>query len=105
MVLTAFGAITHANADMVEVERPPLQCTHLSCIDPTTGYFTQSTCDQNGCRQLGGIVGHVRRPGRTQRQVEGFICNVRRCIDRSSREIWESTCDYTGCRPLRPRHR
>ena len=104
LVLTAFGAITQANADMVSAVRPPMQCTPASCIDPSTGYYTQSTCDQDGCRQLGGIVGRVRRPGRAQTRVDGFVCNARRCIERSSGAVWESTCDYAGCRPLRPRH-
>jgi hypothetical protein len=105
LALTAFGAITHANADMVEADRPPLHCTPVSCIDPSTGYYTQSTCDQDGCRQLGGILGRVRRPGRAQTRVNGFICNSRRCIEQSSGEVWESTCDYAGCRPLTPRPR
>ena len=105
VALAAFAAIAQANADLVDAERPPLQCTPISCIDPTTGYYTQSTCDQNGCRQLGGIVGHVRRPSRVQTRVDGFTCNARRCIEQSTGAIWESTCDYAGCRPLKPSQR
>jgi hypothetical protein len=105
LVLIAFGVISPATADMVERERLPLQCTPVSCIDPSTGYYTQSTCDQDGCRQLGGVLGHVRKPGRTQTRVDGFVCNARRCIEQSTREVWQSTCDYAGCRPLAPRLR
>jgi hypothetical protein len=37
-----------------------MRCNPERCIDPQTGEYSQSTCDANGCRPLGGIVGHPR---------------------------------------------
>jgi len=87
-----------------------LVCNPSRCIDPRTGYYTQSTCDRYGCRQLGGVVGRTGPVyGREGGGCEGrgfrgggFDCNASRCIDLSTGAIWESTCNYRGCRPLRP---
>ena len=59
LILAAIGAMAQAKADLVTSERQPMQCTPSSCIDPRTGDFTQSHCDQFGCRPLGGVVGRL----------------------------------------------
>jgi len=60
--LVALGAATSADADLVAAERPPMQCTRLSCVDPVTGDYTHSFCDAAGCRRYGGVVGeHLPR--------------------------------------------
>lgn len=99
-----------------------LQCSPQRCIDPRTGVYTESTCDQYGCRPISGPVGRVgggRRPAYGGGYDEGYQgypqqrgygggyggggmdCNRSRCIDGSGR-VWESTCNRGGCRPLRP---
>lgn len=45
-----------APAGIVQVQ---LKCSPQSCIDPRTGVYTQSTCDQFGCRPSSGPVGRV----------------------------------------------
>jgi hypothetical protein len=47
LILVTFSAITHANADMAEAERPPPRCTPISCVDPSTGYYTQRATTLN----------------------------------------------------------
>ena len=42
------------------VSAAQLQCNAQRCLDPRTGAYTQSTCNRNGCRPLGGIVGYDR---------------------------------------------
>jgi len=34
-------------------------CNTSRCIDTRTGAYTQSTCDYNGCRPLGGVRGYA----------------------------------------------
>jgi len=36
------------------------ECNRNRCLDPRTGAYTASSCDRNGCRPSGGIVGYIR---------------------------------------------
>jgi hypothetical protein len=69
LALLSFGIITQADAGIApaplassqRADFMPVQmrCTPNSCIDQRTGAYTQSHCDYNGCRPLGGVVGRV----------------------------------------------
>lgn len=122
LVLSAFAFLA-----LTDCASAQFQCSPTSCIDPRTGYYTQSTCDRYGCRPLGGIVGRTNPgqggwggglyggSGRGHRgggyqggyggvyEGGGVDCNRSRCIVNG--ELWESTCDRGGCRPLRPARR
>jgi len=66
-----------------------LRCDQSRCINPRTGVYSQSTCDWQGCRPLGGPVGRVS-PGETARILE----NSRR------RRDWDDD-DWDDDRPRR----
>jgi hypothetical protein len=51
VLLLGLGTITQAHA--------ALRCTPSSCIDPRTGYYTESHCDYRGCRPIPGVVGRL----------------------------------------------
>ena len=114
-ILLAFcGVMNFANAapliGALAADHPiqvQMRCTPSSCIDMQSGVYTQSTCDQYGCRPIGGAVGRIGPDGYDRPRYSGnrygrFDCSPTRCIDMSSGMVWESTCDYRGCRPLQP---
>lgn len=93
-------------------------CDQFRCIDPRSGAYTQSGCDEQRCWQDGPIVGYVGRrdrvlsPGRrfehtrnsTHTGIHGtrFDCSRLRCIELSSGRVWESGCRGDYCYPTRP---
>lgn len=118
VAVLAFSAINQSQAALVSVPLIPdsllsqiqMRCTPNSCIDMQTGVYTQSTCDQYGCRPLGGAVGRLGQggydlPRYPSNQYGQFDCSPTRCIDMATGRVFESTCDYGGCRPLRPARR
>lgn len=104
------GPSTHPLATESLAVEVQMRCTPSSCIDMQTGVYTQSTCDQFGCRPLGGAVGRLGPGGYDQpryrdNQYGQFDCSPTRCVDTNTGRVFESTCDYGGCRPLRPARR